>query len=55
MRASPESSEHNIITTLNSLNIKKLGQVLETQPAYSSRLYDDNESIVSETENRNVT
>ncbi len=55
MRASPESTENNIITTLNSTKIKKLGLVLETDPNLSHRLYEDNESNVSETENRNVT
>ena len=55
MRASPESTENNLITSLNSVNLKKLGQVLETDPTLSHRLYEDNESSVSETENRNVT
>ncbi len=55
LRASPESTENNIITTLNSGNIKTLGLVLETDQNFSHRLYEDNESSVSDTENRNVT
>ena len=55
LRDLPETFDHNLISSINSINLSKLGQVLETQPTQYHRFYEDNESVVSETENRNVT
>ena len=50
-----ESADINFIMSLNTSNLQKLGQVLETSPTIGERLYGDNESSISDTENRNVT